>query len=74
MSYSVLADALEPVLPEILWRKDWPDLQEKFGLPLARGTMANLDSMGQGPVSGFAGGRRFYLKPNYLSWLRSLDK
>jgi hypothetical protein len=74
MSYSVLADALEPSLPPVLWRKMWPEYQTNLGVPFARGTMQNLDSSGQGPKAGRVAGRVFYKKTDYLDWLRGLGK
>lgn len=64
-----LISSLEKVLPALLWRHRWPEYQDKYGMPFARGTMANRDSEGRGPKAGKVGRRTFYRKEDYLEWL-----
>ena len=74
MSFLILAETLDESLPEILWRSRWDYYQDMYGLPFAKGTMANLDCDGRGPIHGRAGGRIYYLKSDYLNWLCDLDE
>ena len=60
---------LKKSLPEVLWRHRWPHYQELYGLPYSKGSMANYDCYGQGPIRGLVGRRVFYLKDDYLRWL-----
>jgi len=64
-----LVSTLEQVLPAILWRHRWLEYQDKYGMPFARGTMANRDSEGRGPKSGKVGKRVFYRREDFLEWL-----
>ena len=64
-----LIEALNAVLPQVLWRHRWREYQEKFGVPFARGTMQNRDSEGTGPPFGKVGKRVYYRKEDYLRWL-----
>jgi len=64
-----LVEALNAVLPSVLWRHRWPEYQDKYGIPLARGTMQNRDSEGRGPRAGKMSGRVYYCKKDYLAWL-----
>ena len=41
---------LNEQLPCIIQRSRYKQLSEQFGLPLSRGSLANLDSQGLGPV------------------------
>lgn len=64
-----LIESLAQVLPPILWRHLWPQYQQRFGVPFARGTMQNYDSERRGPRSGKIGNRIYYRKEDYLIWL-----
>ena len=66
---NMLIESLEQVLPAGLLRNRWPEYQDKYGMPFARGTMANRDSGGRGPKSGKVGKRVYYRKEDFLSWL-----
>ena len=72
---SNLLDVLRESLPPVLWRHKWKEYQDKYGIPFCRGTLANADSQGRGPVKGLMAGKIYYLKEEFLSWLqgRNLD-
>ncbi len=64
-----LIHKLDACLPPILWRHKWSLYEENCGVPFARGTMANKDSMGLGPKANHLKKRVYYTKENYLDWL-----
>jgi len=66
---NTLISSLEEVLPTVLWRHRWPEYQDKYGMPFARGTMANRDSERRGPKAGKVGKRVFYRRDDFLEWL-----
>ena len=66
-------ETLRSELPAFLWRHKWPEYNDKYGLPLSRGTMANLDCRGTGPKRGLLQCRVFYRRSDYLMWLESLS-
>lgn len=41
---------LQGKLPDVVFRHRWNSLAEKHGLPYSGKTLANMDSLGQGPV------------------------
>ncbi|WP_316898179.1 hypothetical protein [Pseudodesulfovibrio indicus] len=64
-----LIAVFQRTLPPILWRHRWASYRAEYGLPLASGTMQNLDSAGKGPEFGMFRGRVYYTKDAYLKWL-----
>lgn len=70
-SINPLAKALAENLPPVIMRSDWDRLHKEHGLPLTRGTLANLDSQGKGPKAHRLNGKTGYLREDVLEWLEN---
>ncbi len=57
--------------PPLLWRHKWSEYVFSLGLPHSRGTMANLDSSGEGPERVIFRGRIGYRREALVKWLNS---
>jgi hypothetical protein len=60
---------LEEELPPIVWRAHWDHWADRLGLPLRRGSVANLCSRGDGPRSISDGGRIGFRRADVIAWL-----
>lgn len=58
--------------PALYWRHKWKEYQLNPGLPKTKGTMQNLDSMGQGPKAVVVNGKVAYLRDDLVEWLNTL--
>jgi len=61
-----------PEGPALYWRHRWPEYQERLGLPLAKGTMQNLDSAGRGPAAVVVAGKVAYQRDDLVAFLSTL--
>ena len=59
-------------LPLIIFRHRWDEYAERLGLPYARGTLQNFDSVGTGPAKVMFGNRVAYRKEAVIAWLNSI--
>lgn len=69
MSPTVNWNEILPQELRILYQKDWDRYREKFGVPFARGTIANLLSKGLGPKSFILAGRRAFHREDIIAFL-----
>jgi hypothetical protein len=65
-----LIKRLNSKLPDILWRHEWPQYREKYGMPFTIGMMANFDSREEGPKNSVLGDKVYYNKADFITWLR----
>jgi len=70
----LLVATLGRLLPEILWRGDWLEYRRRFGVPYSSRTLANRASLQTGPPVHYCGRRCFYLKSEFLNWLRTIPE
>jgi len=69
---NILIKTYERILPEVLWRCQWNKYRLQFGVPFSPRSLSNRAALGTGPPCRLLGRRVYYLKGEFLQWLREL--
>ena len=75
MESTALSINWEEILPQetrLYFRHRWAEYASRWGLPLARGTLQNLDSEGRGPEAVVIAGKVAYQRESLVRFLNAL--
>ena len=65
-------DKVLPAQKAVFYQEEWPQYRERYGVPLAKQTMANRLCRGDGPRSFKINGKRAFLRADLVEFLNNL--